>query len=146
MYPTPRKLLALLLVLALPANAGEIHRWTDSQGNVHFGDRPPATADSEIVKLRINTYASPDIQALEEIYGTDNRVVMYSATWCGVCRKAKRYFEAENIPYTEYDVETSAKGKRDYRRLGARGVPVILVGGQRLNGFSPAMFERIYRR
>lgn len=32
----------LLLILALPAAAGEIYRWTDAEGRVHFGDRPPA--------------------------------------------------------------------------------------------------------
>lgn len=138
-----------MLLAMLPAggaHAGGIHRWTDSAGNVHFGDRPPVAADSEIVKLRINTYTSPSIEALEGIFQTDKRVVMYSASWCGVCKKARRYFEAGHIPFTEYDIETSAQGRRDYRRLGARGVPVILVGSQRLNGFAPASFERLYRR
>lgn len=141
-----RTLLGLLLLAALAAHAGDIHRWTDSAGNVHFGDRPPLATDSEIVRLRINTYSSPDTQALADVFQVDDRVVMYSASWCGVCKKAKRYFEAERIPFTEYDVETSAKGRRDFNKLGARGVPVILVGKQRLNGFTPASFERLYRR
>jgi len=141
--------LAVLVLVSLPAltaGAGEIHRWTDPDGSVHYGDRPPAAAESEIVRLHINTYASPGTEALEAVFRTDGEVVMYSATWCGVCKRAKRYFEDRRIPFTEYDVETSAKGKRDYRKLGAHGVPVILVGQQRLNGFSPAMFERIYDR
>ncbi|WP_198147347.1 glutaredoxin family protein [Gilvimarinus polysaccharolyticus] len=32
------------------------------------------------------------------------RVVMY-ASWCGYCKKARRYFRANNIPFTEYDIE-----------------------------------------
>lgn len=144
-----RKLPGILLLAAVTASgaqAGDIHRWTDSAGNVHFGDRPPVATESEVIELRINTYSSPNIEALEDVFQADDRVVMYSASWCGVCRQAKRYFQAGHIPFTEYDVETSAKGRRDYRRLNARGVPVILVGRQRLNGFTPASFERVYRR
>ena len=32
-------------------------------------------------------------------------VVMYSSEWCGVCKKAKTYFNANDIPFREYDVE-----------------------------------------
>jgi glutaredoxin len=136
--------LALLALAA--AHAGGIHRWTDSAGNVHFGDRPPVAVASDDVELRINTYHAPDTRALEEVFQVDDRVVMYSASWCGVCKQARQYFRTGRIPFREYDIETSPKGRRDYRRLGARGVPVILVGKQRLDGFNPASFERIYRR
>jgi hypothetical protein len=33
--------LGVLGVLALDASAGEIYRWVDAQGNVHFSDEPP---------------------------------------------------------------------------------------------------------
>ena len=75
----------------------------------------------------------------------DRQVVMYSTTWCGVCKRAKGYFRERDIPYREYDVEKSAKGRRDYQRLKGRGVPIILVGDQRMNGFSRDRFESIYR-
>jgi hypothetical protein len=38
-----RPVVALLLAaLALPAGA-EIYKWTDAQGNVHYGDQPPSS-------------------------------------------------------------------------------------------------------
>ncbi len=137
----------VLATILLPSLAhAEIHRWTDSEGNVHFGDRPPVAVEAEVVRLRVNTYSSPGIEALAEVFQADDSVVMYSASWCGVCKKARRYFQDRRIGFTEYDVETSSRGKRDFKKLGARGVPVILVGRQRLNGFSPATFENIYHR
>ncbi|MGI9290354.1 MAG: glutaredoxin domain-containing protein [Gammaproteobacteria bacterium] len=69
---------------------------------------------------------------------------MYSTEWCGVCKKARNYFTANDIPFKEYDVEKSTKGARDYKKLNARGVPVILVGKSRLNGFSSGKFENLY--
>jgi len=37
--------------LAAPAQ-GEVYRWEDAEGNVHFGDRPPAGASREALDLR----------------------------------------------------------------------------------------------
>ena len=46
--------LAVLLVV-LPAGtaaAGEVYRWTDAEGNVHFGDRPPDQDRAQKLDLR----------------------------------------------------------------------------------------------
>jgi hypothetical protein len=88
----------LTLLLHRTAGAGEIHRWTDSEGRVYFGDRPPVTVGSEIVRLHINTCSSPGIESLAMDFGAGDRVVMYSARWCGVCQRAKRHFEANGSP------------------------------------------------
>ena len=69
---------------------------------------------------------------------------MYSASWCGLCKKAKAYFKAEGISYTDYDIENSRKGRTGYKRLKGTGVPIIIVGDERMNGFSKGSFEKIY--
>ena len=35
---------ALLLAALSPLAAGQVYRWVDKQGRVHYGDRPPANA------------------------------------------------------------------------------------------------------
>jgi glutaredoxin len=140
----------LLLVLGLgvvrSGEATDIHRWQDADGKVHFGDRPPTDAKAEQVVVKPNVYSSPSIERRTTPAGdgksTDD-IVLYSTTWCGYCKRAREYFAAEGIAYTEYDVETSEKGRRDYAQLGAHGVPIILVGNQRMNGFSAAAFEQL---
>ena len=49
------------------------------------------------------------------------------------------------IPFVEYDVERDEIGKREYKKLNGRGVPVILVGNQRMNGFSAPSLEKLLR-
>jgi glutaredoxin len=71
-------------------------------------------------------------------------VVMYGASWCGYCSKARSYFEQHHIPFTEYDVEKSAKGARDYRAFGSGGLPLILVGDSGMHGFSASSFAALY--
>lgn len=149
-----RKLLvafAFVAMTSLPAlTQAEIYKWVDENGNVHFTDQPPIDKKTEQVTIsKINTYTSPRISTLEftpaRVQTARKRVVMYSTSWCGACKRAKQYFNENGINYVEYDVETNEKGKQDFRELGGRGVPVILVGNKRLNGFSASSFEKIYR-
>ena len=79
--------------------------------------------------------------------GNKNRypeVVLYSTSWCGICARARNYFNANNIEFSEYDVETTQKGFDDFRRFGGRGVPLIFVGSRRMDGFSVARFQQLY--
>ena len=138
-------LLAILLVTASSAFGTDIHRWKDENGNIVFGDKPPAAVDSALVLVKPNVYKSPNIERLEAELKPSSGVVLYSAVWCGYCKKARNYFTANAIPFKEYDVEKSAKGKRDYTKLKAKGVPVILVGKKRLNGFSESSFNSVYK-
>ncbi len=56
-----RHSLALLLIIfATQAVAGGVYRWTDEDGNVHFGDRPPR-ADTE--KTDIPRHTEPPRRA-----------------------------------------------------------------------------------
>ncbi len=140
-------LLTCVLLITSASLQAEIYTWQDAQGRSYFGDRPPAESQATELKLRINTYTSPEIKPGSNFTASNDRreVVMYSTEWCGVCKTAKRYFKEKNIHFKEYDVERSGKGERDFRRLQGQGVPIILVGNQRMNGFSAARFESIYK-
>lgn len=130
----------------------DIFRWVDEQGRIHFTDKPPPQAESQSVRLRINSFTSPSIEPFQFDESLISKrvvtpdVIMYSTSWCGYCKQARRYFNQKQIAFTEYDVEKTDKGKQDFKRLGGKGVPVILVGDRRLNGFSKRAFEQIYQR
>jgi glutaredoxin len=143
----PTLILLFFLGLLFTATAtSEIYKWIDEQGNVHFTDRPPANEITEKIDLKINSYSSPQIIDIDRLFGKTNKIVMYSTSWCGYCKKARDYFNSHNIAFEEYDVENSNKGKRDYKKLGGSGVPIILLGNKRMNGFSVNKFKRLYSK
>lgn len=72
-----------------------------------------------------------------------NLPVMYTATWCGYCRRAKAYMAEKHIPYREVDVD-SAAGKVEYESTGERGVPVLVRGGEHFVGFSEKTYDSIF--
>ena len=136
-------LITLFLLVITQPSIAEIYKYTDKDGNVQFTDKkPPQNARAETVKLKINTVKNPSIS--NNPLGTNNKIVMYSATWCGVCKKAKKYFNEKGIPFTEYDIEKSVKGRRDFKRLSGKGVPLILIGNKRMSGFSRSFFDKMF--
>jgi len=56
-------LITILLCALAPIASAEVYKWTDAQGNVHFGDKPPA-GKSETINLP--THEAPAVPAVSE--------------------------------------------------------------------------------
>jgi glutaredoxin len=71
-------------------------------------------------------------------------IVMYSASWCGVCRQAKRFFSENGLRYREIDADTTPGAWAKVEQLiGRRAVPVIVVDGKLASaGLSPSSIMR----
>jgi len=65
-----------------------------------------------------------------------NRVILLSTTWCGVCKKAKRSLKEHGIRYTEYDAENSSKGKSLMQKYRGTGYPTFIIGNESMSGYS----------
>jgi glutaredoxin len=63
------------------------------------------------------------------------RITLYTTRNCAHCKRAKQYLQSLGLRFAEWDVNHSARGKKEFARLGARAVPVIVVGDQRIDGF-----------
>ena len=142
------QIIFFFFILLLQTSHAQIYKWKDADGKVHFGDKKPTNKKSENIQLKINTYQSvtidPAILKSNKKTNINKNVIMYSAAWCGICVKAKKYFNKNNISFTEYDIDKNKAAKKRYKEMGATGVPVIFVGDKRMNGFSAASFKRIY--
>ena len=143
---------SLALFVLLPASqsmAGAIYKWEDANGRIHIGDRPPPdnSVAEEISVRAINTFRSETMAERDDSLGdVGEKVVIYTTRSCSYCHKAKAFFRKNAIPFTEYDVEQSGKGRRDYKKLKGRGVPIIMVGNQRLNGFNESYLTSALNR
>jgi glutaredoxin len=65
-------------------------------------------------------------------------IVMYSASWCGVCRNARRFFAENGLRVQEIDVDqTPGAWQKVEQQTGRRAVPLIIVDGYAMAGLSP---------
>ena len=72
-----------------------------------------------------------------------SRVVLFSTSTCSRCRRAKRYFRENRVPFKEINVERDPDAARDIvRKTGQTGVPVIKIGNKWIVGFDRERIEK----
>jgi hypothetical protein len=104
---TPRFLLLAILIASAPAGAG-VYKWTDAQGRVHYSDDPPADAKAQQIKVKINSIQGPAVVSTlrsTPAAKAKDKVRIYTAVWCGYCKRAKAHLAAKGVAYDEMDVE-----------------------------------------
>lgn len=85
-------------------------------------------------------------EVVEKSMGSpDSRVVLFSQPFCPGCEAAKYYFHDNQISYLEFDITASRSARDTFERLGGRGTPFFLIGGERLHGFSVPRIEQRLR-
>lgn len=137
--------LAILLIGSAPAWA-QIYKWVDESGVVHYSSRPVEGQQSEDVTEKVHSTGNFVEMAIVETAVAGDILTMLSTTWCKVCKRAKAYLNAKGIAFIELDVEKDDEGKRRYKELNGKGVPIILIGKQRMNGFSEAKMEAMLKK
>ena len=158
-----RIMLAILtLLLAFSPAGAEMYQWVDDNGAVTFKDSPPPTSrkhnkvkvysDSDFDpappqqpvpvirndKRAVKTAAQPVTSQNERFTGT---VEIYVTEWCGYCKKAQKYMKSKSISYVAYDIEKDSSARQRHKELGGRGVPLIIIGSNKMSGFSPESLE-----
>jgi glutaredoxin-like YruB-family protein len=154
---------AVVLVVLCSANGShaEMYKWEEN-GVVTFKDTPPPAAKKRKVKVyRDNDFdAAPPAPApsknsrnsasapaqtpqaaakkSERFAGT---IEMYATSWCGYCVAAEKYMKSKNYSFVKYDIEKDSAAKQRHKQLGGRGVPLIIIGNNKMSGFSPENLE-----
>jgi len=134
-----RRLALLVALVAAPPALADVYKWTDAQGRVQYSDSAPPDTKAQQVRLKINSIQGPAVVSTlgsSSAAKANDKVRIYTAVWCGYCKKAKAHLAARRVPFDEVDVEASEGARSEFARIGGRGVPVILVGSQRMDGFS----------
>lgn len=78
---------------------------------------------------------------------TTPSITLYSTTWCGYCKMAKKYLDDKGMKFVEKDVEADSTAMKEVlERMDGdfRGVPVIAIGDKTILGFDrPAIDEAL---
>jgi glutaredoxin len=132
------------------------YQFVDERRQVRFveslEDVPPALRDGVgFVKMSTPPPLSPGDARRARAARTEgtaaavraSRLVLYSADWCGACRKAKRYLSERRAEFEERNVDIPAVAEELLRKTGERGIPVLERGGRILTGFSEAAYAEL---
>ena len=74
----------------------------------------------------------------------NHTVVVYSTSTCHYCQVAKDFLRNNNIAFTEYNVGLDPEKRQEMIELtGQMGVPVIVVDGEPMVGYSEARLREL---
>ena len=150
--------LLLVTVCATAAIAQPVYRWTDAEGRVHFGDRPPEGIEARTVDIAPPPPSSgtspagaasatvPPAQGTNGAQRQPLSIVMYATADCGYCAHARRYFAQRGIGFREKDIDRYAQAKAEWKRLGGTGVPLFVINGDVSRGFNADSMSRTLAR
>eukprot|EP00877_Chromochloris_zofingiensis_P000848 jgi/Chrzof1/10764/Cz05g11110.t1 len=108
--------------------------------------RNPAVVPLKPAGLRVRSLniirASAKVDDINKTVG-DNKVVVYSKTYCPYCARAKDLFNRLNVPAKVIELDEIADGAawQDALRevTGRTSVPQVFVGGQHVGGCDDTM-------
>jgi glutaredoxin len=147
----------LAALLAAPA-AAQVYKWTGPDGKTHYGDTPPDDAKKQELKITAKSYdGPPQIQDWASILRRPTNVAglqprassgltMFSAVWCGPCKRAKAHLAQKAISYRDVDIEASDANAAEFASYGGGGVPLFIAGEKSMRGFSPQALENLMKK
>ena len=164
-------LAVLALILVSGTSSAEIYRWVDEKGVVHFSDSPTQSVSEAGVKKKVSSPGpnpednsppatqtrtitlDPDFfKPLDE--GRPDRVSVnaptveiYETSWCGYCKKAKKFFRSRGIKFKAYNIEKDEDAARRMMTLTERrAVPFVVINGHPIQGYSEQAYEQALRK
>lgn len=144
MIINPSLILLLALTCALPAQA-EIYKWVDADGKSHFSSSKPANPVSienrNELEVKSPQPAPPD-QKVQPAAAP--KVDLYITSWCPYCKKAMAYLRKNDIVFTAYDIEQDLDAAARKKTLdpGYSGIPLAVINGTAIRGFSEAQYQQ----
>lgn len=122
------------MLLAASAQAQNLYKWVDADGNVTYQDSPPPGETDAAPP-----YALDPVVAAEEAEGAlpDVPVTLYSVPVCDACDLVRHILEKYGVPFEEKDATKDTEVQKEVRELaGQLSVPVLAVGDAVITGYS----------
>ncbi len=129
-------LLGCLLLMPVSIHAGELYRWVDKFGKVHYGDAPTAEAE-QIERMKFSAiYDGEDMPYETRLAQQNFSVTFYAASNCiEPCQQARDFLNQRGIPFTEKALLTQKEIDDFKQQSGSDMSPTLAVGKTYLKGF-----------
>jgi glutaredoxin len=155
---------ALLLTLTIAADA-TVYKTVGPDGKVIYTDQPPVdpktAATLNIAEQPSSPLPASVLKYQEQLAkSADKRLreaaplranlsatpTLFSATWCGYCRKAKSYMSSHKIAFQEIDIDTESGARAFFEAGGGSGVPMLIVDGRVTRGFTESSYNQVFAK
>ena len=67
---------------------------------------------------------------------------MFTTTRCAHCHRLTAFLRQQGVRFSEQNIERNQRAFIEFQRQGGKGVPLVLIGRQKLNGFDPGRLKQ----
>lgn len=129
------------------------YQWVDERGSVHFAaslDEVPASWRSRAGRIALESASftrtatgavkpvrpRPIVEVASASRAHD--VTVYTAPWCGWCRKTLAFLDELGVDYVNKDIESDPDFADELReKTGGTAIPLVEIDGNSIRGFDP---------
>jgi glutaredoxin len=132
------------------------YQWTDDRGVVRFarslGEVPAAwreragqiEVDADAFRPKTAPARAAARAPAAETQPRFHDVTVYTAPWCGWCRKTLAWLDAREIEYVNKDIEADADHAAELvEKSGGRAIPFVEIDGTQIRGFNPRQMSAL---
>ena len=137
----------LIYLMVLTVSAG-VFKCTSADGKTVYSEKPCSGKEETFLLKKNNAATGASVNARStNSSSTANlapEVDIYVTSWCPYCKKAMNYLDAQGIDYNRHDIERDPIAAETKRQLapGYSGIPLTVINGEVIRGFSEAKFQR----
>jgi glutaredoxin len=139
--------------VAPAASKRTFYQWTDERGTVRFArslEEVPAGWRERAGQIEVDTTAyaakprataAPARKPYSDVQVGASRfadVTVYTAPWCGWCRKTLAWLDERDVDYTNKNIEESEEFAAELvQKSGSRSIPFVEIDGTQIRGYNP---------
>ncbi|HEY0664731.1 MAG TPA: glutaredoxin family protein [Gallionella sp.] len=140
-----RHLFLLMVILGMnpvATGAGELFRWVDENGKVHYGDAPPASAHAERKKFGGKVEQGEEISFEASRAQQNFPVTLYVSDTCKEpCTQARDLLRKRGVPYSEKMLVSKSEIDEFQKQSGSSNAPTLKIGTTYLGGYSESKWN-----
>lgn len=135
-----------------PSSPATYYQWVDERGSVHFAssldevpyawrERAGRIELAEAAFSRTGTASAKPAarRAAPEPIARSHDVTVYTAPWCGWCRKTVAFLDSQGVDYVNKDIEADPDYEAELRaKIGRVSIPLVEIDDRQIRGFDPA--------
>lgn len=123
------------------ACAQQVYKIVGPDGRITFSDKPPLNPEvkaepAKTVSMRAGGSGLASLPFELRQAAQRYPVTLYTAAGCEPCTRGRSFLSSRGIPFSEKTVSTREDADALLRLANTKGVPVLMIGGQQLKGFS----------
>jgi len=137
---------ALFVLLALAtglSQAGDLYRWVDKDGTVHYSDTFPPSSAKQVQEKNLtpSVIETSGLPYAAKQAAKNFPVTLYISDCGETCTQAKQHLTRRGIPFTTKNADDPTVQEEMRKKFGGLQIPILVIGNTTSKGYEAAAWD-----